>query len=123
MDELKKLMMKKAKEGKMIKPDSDEARAKGSVLNELEDIADQGMAKKLQKVTVAAPDTESLKEGLEMAEDKVEGMSEMGEMGDEMGEGMDYEEEPEIDLDSLSPEQLEEMIQELEAKKLETEME
>lgn len=121
MEELKKLMMKKAKEGKMLKPDSDEAKAKGSVLDELEDIADQGMAKKLQKVTVASPSQEGLEEGLEMAQEKVEGMDEDEGMMDEAS--MEEPMEDELDMDSLSPEQLEEMIQELEAKKMQAEME
>lgn len=112
---LKELLKKKAQAGKYLK--GDELDAKRSVVDEMEDIADSAMAGKmrgLKKVTVAAPDEESLEEGLEMAQETV------GEMGDMMDGDMMEDEEgmsEELDLDSMSPEEIESMIQELEEAK------
>lgn len=110
---LKELLKKKAQEGKYLK--DDELEAKKSVVDEMEGLADQAMAGKLKglkKVTVAAPDEESLEEGLEVAKKKVEEMGDLEE--DMMGD--------ELDVDSMSVDQIEEAIQELEAAKREKEL-
>ena len=62
----------------------------------------------MRKVTVAAPDSESLKEGLKMAESKVDEMEEMAEkMSDD-----DEKEEKKDSLEDKSREELIEMLKE-----------
>lgn len=92
MDELKKMMAKKA--GKSEEMDQTAIEAKLDVIKELMEMAHAAMAGKVKggldemhKVTVAAPDAEGLEEGLEMAEDVV------GEKED----GEDTEEVPEVE--------------------------
>jgi hypothetical protein len=101
MKEMKKMLGKDKEESK-------EAKAKYEMLKALrkeamdmmgEDISeDMGS---MQKVTVAAPDEESLKEGLEKAEDIVEGE----DLKDAMMADMDEDEE-EKDLSEMSDEEL-----------------
>lgn len=95
----KELLMKKAKEGKTISPEK--AKEKMSVLDELTGMMGGEMADKLKgmkKVTVAAKDSEGLKEGLEKAEEVLEDSEEMEE-----SEDMDYSE--------MSKEELIEMLE------------
>ena len=73
MEKLKALIKEKAKQGKFLS-DEDKA-AKMDILNELKDIAHEAMGKDLnglKKITVASPTEEGLKEGLKVAEEKVE---------------------------------------------------
>ncbi len=88
MDKIKSLLAKKLKEGKKVKPE--EMGAKKSVLQELRaDMADKMGSKLggLKKVSVAAPDAEGLKKGLEKAEDLVEGMPDLQDQSEEYSEG------------------------------------
>lgn len=94
----KELLMKKAKEGKMISPEK--AKQKMSVLDELDDMMNGEMASKmkgLKKVTVAAKDSEGLEEGLEKAQEMI-------------GEDEESEEESK-DFSEMSKEELIEMLQ------------
>jgi len=87
MDGFKKLLMEKAKEGKFIKPE--DAKEKMNVLSEIDDIMGSEMGEKLKgmnKVTIAAPDQESLEEGIEAAGEIVEEMPEMEEESEELSE-------------------------------------
>jgi len=95
----KELLMKKAKEGKMISPDK--AKQKMSVLDELDDMMGGEMASKmkgLKKVTVAAKDDEGLLEGLDKAEEVIEDSAEESD-------------EDEKDYSEMSKEELIEMLQ------------
>jgi len=92
MDKIKSLLAKKLKEGKKVKPE--EMGAKKSVLQELRaDMADKMGSKLggLKKVSVAAPDAESLKKGLEKAEDIVEGMDGLQDQSEEYSDGAEDE--------------------------------
>jgi len=117
MNEIKDLLKKKAAGG--YKPMSKmEQDSKMEMLDELENLADEGIAKKMQKVTVAAPDQEGLKAGLEIAEDKVEemgeseGLGEVEEESDEMDSSL-----PEMKQD-MSSEEIDKMMKHLEKMKL-----
>ena len=75
MDELKKMMAKKKHDGEMS---AEEQQAKMDVIMELMEMAQGEMGSRvksgmddMKKVTVAAPDSESLEEGLEAAQDVV----------------------------------------------------
>lgn len=97
MDKFKKMMMKKAKEGKFLS-DSDK-EAKMDILSELKELASDAMGSDLKKVTVAADSAEGLKAGLEKAKEVVEKKEEADETECEMEdeEGYDQEmEEPEM---------------------------
>ena len=128
MKSLKDLIKKKLEMGDMM-PEK-KKMAMDNVLKELDDISDQGMAGKMSKVTVASDSPEGLKEGLEVAEDKVEELSEdddkqledldsmaedakMDEREDYMAESSDSDE----DYDSMSEDELEKKIKELEEMK------
>jgi hypothetical protein len=109
---LEKLMEKKGK----AKMDPEYKTAKMGVLKSLHGEMGKMMGedvKGLKKVTVAAPDKESLKAGLEKAEDLVEGEPLEGEM-----------DEADMDAEEAMPESLEEIeakiaeLEELKAKKL-----
>jgi len=77
MNEIKDLLKKKAAGG--YKPMSKmEQDSKMEMLDELEGLADEGIASKMKKVTVAAPDDESLEAGLKMAQSEVENMDSDG---------------------------------------------
>ena len=94
---LKDLLFKKAKEGKFLSPE--EKAAKIGVLGEVSDMMKEVMGNDLKKVTVAAPDAEGLKAGLEKAKEVVEKKEEAEEKEEEMvdEEGYDQEmEEPEM---------------------------
>jgi hypothetical protein len=126
MKSLKEMIKKKMEAGDMMPEKS--KKAMENVLKELDDLADEGMAGKLQKVTVASDSEEGLKKGLEMAEDKVEEMSEdsdssLSEDLDSMAEGAKKDERDDYmaqssdsddDYDSMSEEDLERKIKELE---------
>jgi len=122
MDMLKKLMEKKGP-SKMSPEYKD---AKKSMLMELiksmGDMASEPI-KGLKKVTVAAPDKEGLKKGLEKAEELVgeempeEESEEVSEEQEEMPEE-ESEEESSEEGDSLSVEELEKKIRELEQLKI-----
>lgn len=80
MDELKKMMAKKKNDGAMSEQ---EQKAKMDVIMELLEMAQGEMGSRvksgmddMKKVTVAAPDAESLEEGLETAQDVVSEMPE-----------------------------------------------
>lgn len=73
-EKFQKLIEKKKKEGKTLSPV--ESAAKGSVLNELKDMAGHAMSEKLnglKKVSVASDSPEGLKHGLEKAHEIVSG--------------------------------------------------
>ena len=106
MEKFHKLLKKKMDEGKELNPiDKD---AKMGVLKDLHKMASDSMADKLhgiKKVTVAAPDEEGLKHGLEKAQDIVSDMPEMlEESEDGHPEGEELEESAEHEL-SESPEE------------------
>lgn len=85
--------------------------AKLAAVSEMKKMAEDAMSEKLgglKKVTVAAPDDESLKQGLEKAEDIVE--SKLGESEDESEMEEESEDESEI---AMSEEELDKKIQEL----------
>lgn len=85
--------------------------AKLAAVSEMKKMAEDAMSEKLgglKKVTVAAPDDESLKQGLEKAEDIVE--SKLGESEDESE--MEEESEDESEM-AMSEEELDKKIQEL----------
>lgn len=80
------------------------------------DVMADGIKSKMQKVTVAAPDKDSLEMGLEKAKSIVEG-SPM-EMTEDMGEDMGEETEDEIEMDELtSVEDIDALMQKLAEKK------
>lgn len=96
-DMLAKLMMKKASKGKDDKMSDMEVQAKMEVLKELLGLAQDEMGGRvksgmdeMQKVTVAAPDKESLLKGLAKAEEITEEAPEMDsdEESDEESENM-----------------------------------
>lgn len=108
-DLYKKMMNKDDDSDNSMKKD-----AKLSVLKELREMASGMMGddvkngmESMKKVTVAAPSTEALKEGLQKAEEVVE------EMPSDMMEDADLDE----DLDNCTPEELDAKIAELEAAK------
>lgn len=114
MDEkmMKKMMDKKSEGSSDMKKD-----AKLSVLKELRKMASDMMGEDLKggmmkKVTVAAPSTEGLKEGLEKAEDL---MGEMPNGEEESEEGYDEMTDWSDDLSKYSPEELKAKIEELQA--------
>lgn len=85
------------------------AKAKMSVLKDLHKhmgnmMGDDMMG--LKKVTVAAPDSEGLKKGLDKAEEMLPSNQESPEMKEEMPEA-------ELSEESLSPEEIEAKIEEL----------
>lgn len=91
MKGLEELFKRKLKEKGPIS--DKEQKARDSVYNELEDVADHEMAKPLMSAKVMAPDKKSLEKGLEKAKEIVgkEGMSEssseeMPEMDEEASE-------------------------------------
>jgi hypothetical protein len=105
MKDLKGYMAEKF--GKPKKADQLEKEAKMSVVKDLRDAASDDMKESLksgmmQKVTVAAPDKEGLKKGLEKAEDVLEELPEEGnpvEMADAlMGEKEDDDMEEDMDM-------------------------
>ena len=106
---MKEMMKKKKKEGEM---DPQYKSAKMGVLKDIRNMASDEMGedvKGLKKVTVAAPDAEGLKAGLDKAEDMVS--AEAKDKSDEseiMDEVMDEE---------MKPEEIDAMIAMLEAKK------
>lgn len=108
MDDLKELLAKKMKDQK--EPMSENKKnAKMSVLQDLKKMMDDSIAgdlKGLKKVTVASDSKEGLKEGLEKAEDVIEGQEEMEEE-----ETMD-----DMDLEQASPEELQEMLKMIQEK-------
>lgn len=91
MKELKKLLIEKAKKGDF--KDEKMASAMDDVLKEADDMVNE---KKLKKLTVVAPDDESLKEGLEKAEDMLE-----SKMEDSESEEMPEEEPSEDEMDAM----------------------
>lgn len=104
MKELMKLMEKK-KSGKPM--DEGYKKAKMTMLQALKDDMSGMMGnemKGMKKVTVAAPDEEGLKEGLNKAEELMEGKEELAKDDMEMDEEM-------------SPEECDAMIKMLEKKK------
>lgn len=104
---MKEFMFKKKKDECMDPLDKE---AKLSAISEMKKMAEDAMSEKLgslKKVTVAAPDEESLKEGLEKAEDIVE--SKLGEDDSEMEDS----EEEGSEVAEMSEEELDKKIQEL----------
>lgn len=67
---LKELIIKKAKEGEFL--NEKEAKAKSDILDEIDDIMEEKMKGHLSKITIAAPNKEGLKAGLEKAEEIME---------------------------------------------------
>lgn len=121
MKGLKELIEKKLKEGKMS--DEGDLESKSSVLDELEGLADEGIAESMKKVTVAAPDSESLEEGLEMAKEK---LPEMDAMAEDIEEGYEEaekgpmeesEDSMEDELEDMDIDELESLLAELKRKK------
>lgn len=72
MEEFKKLLMEKAKSGESM--DDKEVAAKMGLLDSMDNMMDEIMVDNLKKITIAAPDKEGLKEGLEKAEETLEEM-------------------------------------------------
>lgn len=114
-DMMMKMMGKKKEEegGGDMKKD-----AKLSVLKELRKMASDMMGDDvkggmMKKVTVAAPSSEGLKEGLHKAEDMMEGAPEAAEED----EGYDDMTDWPSDLSKYSPEEIEAKIAELQAAK------
>jgi hypothetical protein len=104
---MKELMFKKKKEECMDPLDKE---AKMAAVSEMKKMAEDAMSEKLgslKKVTVAAPDEEGLKKGLEKAEEIVEASP----------EGMESEaeesEEEGSEVAEMSEEELDKKIQEL----------
>lgn len=105
MEGLKEILMKKKSEGKVLDPMK--KKAKGGVLQNLIDemVGMNGdKVKGLKKVTVASSSPEGLKEGLEKAEDIVEGVEPMSEEP-----GMEESEEM-VESDGMDGEESEEEI-------------
>jgi hypothetical protein len=97
-------------------------KAKLEVLKDLRkqcmDSMGSSMKGGLNKVSVMAPDAESLKEGLEKAEDIVESNPmQMGEESEEMEDEEMSEESEDSESEEMSEEELDKKIQELMAKK------
>jgi hypothetical protein len=132
MDKIKSLLARKLKEGKKVKPE--EMGAKKSVLQELRADMAEKMGSKLgglKKVSVAAPDSEGLKKGLEKAEDLVEGMEGLQDQSEEYSDGAEEEmleeaeesdamampEEMSEESDRMSEDEIDAKIQELLLKK------
>jgi len=85
MQKLHKLLLDKMKEGKTSEKGSKSQKAKLEVLKEIMSMMKGATGDKLKgmkKVTVAAPTTEGLVEGLEKAGEIVEAKEEMGEDSD-----------------------------------------
>jgi len=79
MNGLQKLLMEKLKEGKTSEKGSKKQQAKLDVLAEIAELlkgATKGKLEGMKKVTVAAPTTEGLIEGLEKAGEIVEAKTE-----------------------------------------------
>lgn len=106
LKDLEKMMMKKKDSGKM---DDQAKQAKMEVLQELMQMCQEAMGNnvksgmdEMKKVSVMAPDKESLLEGLEKAEEVVESpmMEEMSEEKDEekKEESEDLQEKPEMKM-------------------------
>lgn len=136
MDALKKLLDKKKSEGYKMGPDEQKSRMK--VLGELRGMANEEIGKdlpSLKKVTVASGSKEGLEEGLHKASDMVEGgqmeamenaasesadedeyqeenQPEESAHGDNLGDGMAYDEACHL-AKSLSPEEKKKLIEEL----------
>jgi hypothetical protein len=99
MDKFDKLLEKKGKKLSDV-----EQRAKSDVLSGFQSEGSDSMADKLaglKKVSVAAPDKEGLKAGLEKAEEFLEG-------GEEMGEDLDSK-----PMEECSVEEIDQKIQKL----------
>lgn len=109
LKDLEKMMMKKKDSGKM---DDQAKQAKMEVLQELMQMCQEAMGNnvksgmdEMKKVSVMAPDKESLLEGLEKAEEVVESpmMEKMEEMSEEKDEekkeeSEDLQEKPEMKM-------------------------
>ncbi len=119
MDEMLKKLMERKKAGKMP---AEYKSAKMGVLKDLHGEMSKLIGddlKGMKKVTVASPDTEGLKMGLEKAEELVEGKlgdDEESEDMAEMGESEEAEESEESE-EEMSPKEIEEKIAELQALK------
>lgn len=91
----------------------DKAKAKMKVLMDLKkmaaDMMGEDLSEGMKKVTVAAPDSESMKAGLEKAEELMEEAddAEMDEMPDGMAEMMGDDDEDEMMEEEMSPEDIE----------------
>jgi hypothetical protein len=118
------------KNKKMDQMSDTEQKAKTSVLEDLRQQAAQAMGQKMQglkKVTVAAPDSQGLKQGLKKAEDLTKQLPE--EQGEEVDPedandpedmadgGADEATELDSELEDLSPEEIDATIQKLQALK------
>ncbi len=90
-DKFVELLKKKLKDGDS-KLSENEQKAKGKALGDLMSMAHEAMGKGIKKVEVSAPSAEGLKEGLEKAEEIVEGsMPESEESEKEYADGEIYE--------------------------------
>ena len=127
MDDMKKMLGKKPRV-----QDEDKKMAKLKALKELKDnmssMAQDGLGKALsmKKVTVAAPDSDKLKEGLDKAKELVGEMpddeSPMVEPEEDQHDGHDMEEVESEDLEKEveeceSPEEIDQLMKKLEEKK------
>jgi hypothetical protein len=112
----------------------DDAKGKLSVLEELRQMALDSMGDKLghkmgdmKQVSVMAPDEQGLKKGLDLAKqvaakpgDSSMGDSKLASGGDDDGDAaMDAMGGDDSDLDDLSPEEIDQMIKQLQMKKQE----
>lgn len=136
-DKMMKMLMSKKKEGKDLS-DTDK-KSKLEALMGMKSMASDMMSDKLKglkKVTVASNDPQGLKSGLDKAKEMIEGSpeeemsedpsEEKAEMPDEMKSDMDYKRDAvnsdEVDqvleaANCHSPEEIEELISKLQAKK------
>lgn len=117
MDDIKKMLGKK----KDLDPMKKEAKlsALKGLRNEMSDMMKDGIAGKLNKVTVAAPDKKSLEMGLDKAKDLLGAKpeDELEEMEETSGEDMDHDmEEGEQHAEApehMSEEEIDEMMSKL----------
>ena len=123
MPEFKRLLMSKAKEGKFLS--EDDKKAKMEVLDGIKQIMAEAMGqdmKGLKKVTVASPTEEGLKEGLKVAEDKLEGEDEEEDSEEEACPNCEDGSCPECKMKGMMDEGEMEPSKEEKIKKLEAEL-
>ena len=129
MEKMLKEIMKKKKPDMNMDPNK--KKAKMDILKEISGMAADDMGegmKSYKKVTVAAPDSSGLKEGLKKAEDMVGNKSSSDESESPSTSKMDMSNESEaedmvgtvkdyVESCDMTPEQIDEVIKALEAKK------
>lgn len=112
--------MNMKKKGKMLS--DEEKEAKMSVIKAMRDEAQDQMGGKLasmKKVTVASPDAQGLKEGLDKAKELIDAKNQMHGVDDENEEAEEAQESPESmdEYEGMSEEELNMKLQKLMALK------